>query len=738
LSAREQDIKDPYEAMLDSFEKSSRGGDLPDSLVNGILSNESGGRHYDRKGRVKLGPPTRTGARAVGKWQVMPDAPGGRTRTVGGQVFDLYNEAQNDAAGRAYLSEGYRKAKGDETGASLYYFGGARALTHYQKTGRIPPGSDGYTSMRKYARNASQREQESDPYTSILVGLEKQGAPSEPNPYDTILDRLEKDASPATEARPDTPAGSQPTEAGTVRPATQEGTLPPTGPQPPPPNVEPQMGAPTGLEAKGQLAELQQRPQTGGRQVVRRLVPRATPGRESVTSTADTDVRRVTPTPDVAPGAYRTGRTGEERALESVTPSGRMTSRGGVVRVAVTPQMSAADISYAAHRDLAARHGLDPDEADAYAREVVGLLARDGFFEHGDEFVNKARAGGAADVEIADPTAITMLNRRLAERHGEKVLGASAGQGPEIPALVKGVESAFDSDTAKRFGYNGPPSGVTGVERGALSTAGLAAKAGEKAYSLLDLMTLKQWNFAGHAEDARQNAEYWSNAVADLDAAHPTDLMDKLVGEAVTLPVPVAKAKLAGALLEEAAAKMGAKATPAAVGAMLGIFDTNPNATPAEAVRHVVESGLLFKSFELTQALGRGGHVAAQGALGGAQGYLNEGTAEGAIKGAVNQAGFALADPAHTERVGDEGTFRRPLSIADGRTARLSPLDMPDVPVNEGFQSPRVVKSSQAEPDASQLAPPPKLITEAQGAQEGTHTNASAQHGQTHTRHVRR
>ncbi|MFL6283569.1 MAG: hypothetical protein ACJ74Q_10560 [Pyrinomonadaceae bacterium] len=355
--------------------------------------------------------------------------------------------------------------------------------------------------------------------------------------------------------------------------------------------------------------------------------------------------------------------------MDSVSPqTGQMMSRGGTVRVVVTPVMTGADISYAAHRDLAARNGLDPSDADTYARDVVGLQARGGFFQHGDEFVNKARSGGMADVDIADPTAITMLNKRLAERHGEKVLGASVGEGPEVSPMARNVEAAFQSEKAKTFGYNGTPSGVAGVERAAMGVAALGGKAAEKAYSLLDAITLGQWNFAGHAADARQAAQYWYDSIADLDAAHPTQLMDKLVGEAVTLPVPVAKAKLAGALLEEAAAKFGARATPEAVAAMLGIFDTDPKASPEEAVRNVVEMGLLGKSMEYTRGLGLGGHVAAQGALGAAQGAVNEGTAEGAIKGAVNQAGFALADPAHVESPAAEGTLRNPLSFADDRT----------------------------------------------------------------------
>lgn len=40
---------------------------LPDSLVGAILGNESGGNHYKPDGTVKLGPPTRSGSRAVGK-----------------------------------------------------------------------------------------------------------------------------------------------------------------------------------------------------------------------------------------------------------------------------------------------------------------------------------------------------------------------------------------------------------------------------------------------------------------------------------------------------------------------------------------------------------------------------------------------------------------------------------------------------------------------------------------------
>jgi hypothetical protein len=102
--------------LSDLAVKKPRVDDLPDSLVQGILKNESGGQHYSAPGKVKMGPPTRSGSRAIGKWQVMPDAPGGRTRTIGGQTFDLYDEAQNDAAGRAYLKEGYDKAGGDERG----------------------------------------------------------------------------------------------------------------------------------------------------------------------------------------------------------------------------------------------------------------------------------------------------------------------------------------------------------------------------------------------------------------------------------------------------------------------------------------------------------------------------------------------------------------------------------------------------------------------------------------------
>lgn len=80
----------------------------------------------------------------------MPDSSGGRFRTIGGRRFDLYDETENDAAGRAYLAEGYRASGGDETGAKLYYFGGPGALNYYRTTGKIPEGDDGYTTFAGY------------------------------------------------------------------------------------------------------------------------------------------------------------------------------------------------------------------------------------------------------------------------------------------------------------------------------------------------------------------------------------------------------------------------------------------------------------------------------------------------------------------------------------------------------------------------------------------------------------
>jgi hypothetical protein len=219
--------------LSDLAVKKPRVDDLPDSLVQGILKNESGGHHYDSAGRVKMGPPTRSGSRAVGKWQVMPDAPGGRTRTVGGQTFDLYDEAQNDAAGRAYLKEGYDKAGGDERGAALYYFGGPRALNHFKKTGRLPKGSDGYTPISTYVQNAAGGRQAPAPTWPDLSDLSTQPAQAAQPPDLSDLSTSQPPAptppsqgeagravSPTVPAGPQTPAikaaAPQPIESGNI------------------------------------------------------------------------------------------------------------------------------------------------------------------------------------------------------------------------------------------------------------------------------------------------------------------------------------------------------------------------------------------------------------------------------------------------------------------------------------------------------------------------------------------
>jgi hypothetical protein len=171
---------------------------LPDSLVSAILGNESGGNHYKPDGTVKLGPPTRSGSNAVGKWQVMPDKPGGRYRTIGGRQFDLYDEGQNDEAGRAYLSEGYKASGGDEAGAKIYYFGGPGALNYYKTTGKIPEGDDGYTTFAAYVGGDAQ---------SAAPALKLDGVLEPPLKLDGILEAAADDGVVSTESTVDSSTG---------------------------------------------------------------------------------------------------------------------------------------------------------------------------------------------------------------------------------------------------------------------------------------------------------------------------------------------------------------------------------------------------------------------------------------------------------------------------------------------------------------------------------------------------
>jgi hypothetical protein len=93
------------------------------------------------------------GARGFG--QVMPDKPGGNTRTVGGRQYDLRDPDQNITAGLRYFSEG----GADPVARRLHYFGGPKARQKYERTGKIPNISDGNMTAAQYVRATGGQKQ---------------------------------------------------------------------------------------------------------------------------------------------------------------------------------------------------------------------------------------------------------------------------------------------------------------------------------------------------------------------------------------------------------------------------------------------------------------------------------------------------------------------------------------------------------------------------------------------------
>ncbi len=140
------------------------------------------------------------GARGFG--QVMPDVPGGRYRTIGGQKYDLLDPSQNMAAGLSYFNEG----GSDPVGRRLHYFGGPGARNHYERTGRIPNISDGNMTAVEYVK-ATQGDQ--DPYADVVKAASGQPAPSPTpsgDPYADIMSVASGQPVSTVPQEPGTPA----------------------------------------------------------------------------------------------------------------------------------------------------------------------------------------------------------------------------------------------------------------------------------------------------------------------------------------------------------------------------------------------------------------------------------------------------------------------------------------------------------------------------------------------------
>lgn len=127
---------------------------------------------------------------AQGFGQVMPDRPGGTTRTVGGRKYNLRNPDENIEAGIRYFAEG----GSDPVARRLYYFGGPKARQTYQRTGRIPNISDGNMTAEQYVRaTGAMQSQKSRPVKSDLDNYLDAPPKSE---LDDYLDKPETTSEP--------------------------------------------------------------------------------------------------------------------------------------------------------------------------------------------------------------------------------------------------------------------------------------------------------------------------------------------------------------------------------------------------------------------------------------------------------------------------------------------------------------------------------------------------------------
>lgn len=95
---------------------------------------------FNNQGGVLTSP-----AGALGLFQVMPDVPGGTTRTVGGQSYDLTQERTNTQAGLAILQELYTQFQGDLSRVAVGYNAGPGVAS-----GRVQQGPRAFAETTGY------------------------------------------------------------------------------------------------------------------------------------------------------------------------------------------------------------------------------------------------------------------------------------------------------------------------------------------------------------------------------------------------------------------------------------------------------------------------------------------------------------------------------------------------------------------------------------------------------------
>lgn len=193
---------------------------LPDDVADDYLQVtgkiESGNQHYDKSGKVK-----ESYAGALGGGQLTPDKPGGRTKRVVDQVYDLSDPAQNAEAGVRY----FNSFGDDPVARRIGYFGGdGPALKHYRQTGRIPTGGDKYTTFQQYVDRTMGGKHKAVP--DISAGFVAQGLPT----FNAPDNAAQPAQVPAAKTLTATPAPLSSDSSGKSRPTTVAPPVPTSSP----------------------------------------------------------------------------------------------------------------------------------------------------------------------------------------------------------------------------------------------------------------------------------------------------------------------------------------------------------------------------------------------------------------------------------------------------------------------------------------------------------------------------
>jgi hypothetical protein len=415
------------------------------------------------------------------------------------------------------------------------------------------------------------------------------------------------------------------------------------------------------------------------------------------------------------PGAYRTGLSDKERALEQVTPSGRLLDRGGQVTLRDEEQ-SVAEIAREAYRDLGNRRGLDPAASEAFAAEVVGLLARQPDVM---ERARAARESGDTNFDLRIDGAETILNRRLAEAHGDGVVAPAASSRPRPVegALVdaatvaahpaSGLSEVLDrrtaihnsEDLAEPVGFElgaiklqTNPRDMVTARSTLIETADdlkhLASNLAAIPKAVLTGESVGRIDPLGWREQVMRNRSLIEQAYKSHGGEQTSG--EKLLKGFVKTPVPLVKvmalARAVGGL-------------PRAMALLSFAERMDEGAGPAAFEAY--KSFLMGKSFDATSTLDPRSADVVQGVLGFAEAKLSGASTEDAVNAGVQQLALGRVMQPGGARHGEAPTAADPLSIAQKLRIRVAPegrtAEAPPRPVAGPPPDPRVVALSDAD-----------------------------------------